>query len=84
MSRSRKRPIYKDKARFKSIYWKVIRREWKQSLNNNYYHEDFELRNPKSIINDYDYSDYSFNVINWDSYRTYEDWLYWKNKLSRK
>lgn len=62
MSRSRKKPYYKDKGFRHDDYWKVIRREWKQDLTANYYKDDFQLRSAKSVINDYDYSDYSFFV----------------------
>ena len=60
MSRSRKKPYYKDRGLTTHEYWSVVRHEWKQKLNENYYKDDFYLRNPKSMINDWDYSDYSF------------------------
>jgi hypothetical protein len=62
MSRSRKKPYYKDHGLSTHEYWSAIRHEWKQKLNENYYNEDFHLRNPKSIKNDWDYCDYSFFV----------------------
>lgn len=76
MSRSRKKPYYKDNCLSTHEYWSVIRHEWKQKLNEEFkmntpfglYWETFdtddkfELRNPKEIINDYDYCDYSFYV----------------------
>lgn len=62
MSRSRKKPYYKDRGLTTHEYWSVIRHEWKQKTNENYYQDDFYLRNPKSIQNDYDYSDYWFYV----------------------
>ena len=37
MSRSRKKPYYKDKGSIKNDYWKIIRHEWKQKINENYY-----------------------------------------------
>lgn len=63
MSRSRKKPYYKDKGLVKNDYWKIIRHEWKQKLNENYYKDDFYLRSPKAIVNDWDYCDYSFYVF---------------------
>ena len=62
MSRSRKKPYYKDHGLTTHEYWSVIRHEWKQKLNENYYKDDFYLRTPKSMVNDWDYSDYSFFV----------------------
>ena len=62
MSRSRKKPIYKDKGMSVHQYWSTIRHEWKQITNKNYDNDDFYLRDPKSIINDYDYCDYWFEV----------------------
>ena len=43
-------------------YWSIIRHEWKQTVNQNYLNDDFDLRHPRSIINDYDYCDYWFIV----------------------
>lgn len=72
MSRSRKKPHFKDKGHMKDLYWKAIRREWKQDLNYKnidvtfLFAEDFlheiQLRKPKEIINDYDYRDWSFYI----------------------
>ena len=59
MSRSRKKPIYKDVGFQKKDYWKVIRREWSQTIKG-WRGDELYLRKPKSIINDYNYSDYSF------------------------
>lgn len=72
MSKSYRQPIYKDRGKEHFIYWKKIRREWKQKL-----HSRKPLRNPKEIINDYDYCDYIF------------DWRFdkeskWKQKRKRK
>jgi hypothetical protein len=58
MSRSKKKPYYKDNGMSTHEYWRPIRREWKQKLNQNYYKDDFQLRVPKSIIDDYDYCDF--------------------------
>ena len=62
MSRSRRKPYYKDRGLTTHEYWSVIRHEWKQKINENYYQDDFYLRPPKSIISDWDYFDYWFYV----------------------
>ena len=65
MSKSYKKPIIKDRPRnFKksTIYWRTIRRinnNKIQSFKNNL--EELLLPKEKSIINDYDYSDYTFD-----------------------
>lgn len=59
MSRSTKLPIIKDRPRnYKksSIYWRTIRRCQKQDLIKNK-----DIRNPKEIISDYNYSDYTID-----------------------
>lgn len=75
MSRSRRKPYYKDKPDTR-WYWRTLRREWKQDLNANYSDPDFQLRSPKEIINDYDYRDWwwliepcheNSNFIFWDT-----------------
>ena len=59
MGKSYKKFAYiKDKPRNKkrtTLYWKLIRRVWKQEIHNNE-----EPRLAKSIINDYDYCDYKW------------------------
>jgi hypothetical protein len=76
MSRSRKKPYYKDKGMGTHEYWRMIRREWKQDLTANYYKDDFQLRSAKSIIEDWNYSDYSFFVyVKSDSRKT----NFWSN-----
>lgn len=78
MSRSRKKAIVKDNGISTSEYWKPIRRIWKQTINQFYKKERFgywefddSLPNPKSLIDDYNYSDYTFdyehdyNITNW-------------------
>lgn len=62
MSRSRKKAIVKDK-RLKQ-YSKIIRRSQNQIIKDSIKLEDLfllEIPNPKTIINDYDYSDYRFD-----------------------
>ena len=63
MSRSKRKPYVKDKGMSTHEYWSRIRHEWKQQLNQNYYKDDFDLRKPKQIINDYDYCDYWWLVF---------------------
>lgn len=66
MSRSRKKPIIKDGPRnYKksSNYWRTIRRVTKDKVR--YLQENLEneiIPDPKEIINDYDYSDYKFDM----------------------
>ena len=104
MSRSKRLPIIKDKPRNQkrtSLYWRPIRRIWKEIINsykyedelypieeidsyktekdylNRYSTNDLIFPESKTIINDYTYSDYTFD------YRKYnkEDR---KHKFSRK
>ena len=60
MSRSRKKPYYKDRGMPKSMYNRIVRHNWNQELRTNWYKEDLEFKNPKTIVNDYDFSDYCF------------------------
>ena len=62
MARSRRKPYYKDKGFMKDNYWRVIRREWKQEIKSWRQDSDLSFRNPKVIINDYNYCDYWFFV----------------------
>ena len=60
MSRSRKKnPIYKDRGMPKSMYNRVVRHNWNQELRVNWHKDDLEFRNPKVMINDYTFSDWS-------------------------
>jgi len=60
MSRSKKAPCYKDRGMPKSMYNRVVRHNWNQELKINWYKEDLEFQNPKTMINDYTFSDYKF------------------------
>lgn len=66
MSRSRKKPVIKDRPRnYKksSNYWRTIRRVTKDKVRFSQENLDDELvLDPKEIINDYDYSDYRFDL----------------------
>lgn len=74
MSRSLKLPIVQQRCRnykISSWYWRPIRRTWKHVINTFHweYSEDtgYEINdtlpNQKSLINDYDYSDYRFSFV---------------------
>lgn len=56
MSRSVKRPIYKDKGIGKRFYHRTIRRVQKQAIRLGQ-----DIPDKRTIINDYDYCDYIFN-----------------------
>jgi hypothetical protein len=86
MSRSRKKPIYKDRSMTTHEYWSAIRHEWKQSLNQNYYKDDFYLRNSKSIRNDWDYSDYKFiiDIIDTEKEENYAHFFGWTEDDAKK
>jgi len=66
MSRSRKKPIIKDKPRnYKrtSLYWRTIRRAWNNEIKSSkFWDEDFSFTNPKSIYDQYSYCDYIFRI----------------------
>lgn len=78
MSRSKRKPYYKDRGMYTHDYWSKIRHEWKQKTNENYYKDDFDLRHPRSIINDYDYCDYWW-IIEVDPRN--KRGLFWSNNL---
>lgn len=66
MSRSRKKAIYKDVSYKKRVYHRIVRSNINQHVRNSYKLEsvdDLVLPNPKEIINDYDYCDWS---VNWE------------------
>ena len=62
MSRSRKKPIIKDRPRNQkksSLYWRTIRRVTNEKVRKlNIEPENDNLPNPKELINDYTYCDY--------------------------
>jgi len=68
MSRSYKKPWYNDVGICKDIYWKTIRRKWKVEIKS-VREEDFNFTHQKNIINDYDYSDYCFNIAEYNGHR---------------
>jgi hypothetical protein len=62
MSRSRKKPVVKDKPRNEKSgakYWRAVRRVTNEKVKFlNEALDDETLPDPKEIVNDYDYSDY--------------------------
>jgi hypothetical protein len=42
------------------MYWRMVRRRQKIETNKIKTQDEIEITNPKSIVNDYDYSDYKF------------------------
>jgi len=70
MSRSRRKPIIKDGPRNtkkSSTYWRPVRRVMNQTVrglddDSDGAYDDEIIPNPKEIVNDYDYSDYKFDM----------------------
>lgn len=67
MSRSRKEPIIKERPRNhrkSTEYWRRVRRVINQTVRKLFYKDEDEvvIPNPKQIVNDYDYSDYTFDM----------------------
>jgi hypothetical protein len=66
MSRSRRKPVAKQYRRNEkkgTRYWRTVRRVTNEKIK--YLREDMDdnvLPIPKEIINDYDYSDYTFDM----------------------
>ena len=80
MSRSRKKAIYKDKGL--RPYWKYVRGGINNAVRSILHlidKEDYSIPDPKEIINDYNYSDYTLDC----EYRRTE-LKEWREKLSRK
>ena len=80
MSRSKRKPIFKDKGWRNKKYNRYIRRVQKQ-----YWKLGKYPPNPKTIVNDWDYCDYKFDYhYKLPKYWSLEDHLYFKIKFSRK
>lgn len=67
MSRSKKEPIIKERPRNhrkSTEYWRRVRRVINQAVRKLFYKEEDEvvIPNPKQIVNDYDYSDYTMDM----------------------
>lgn len=85
MSKSRKLPIFKDKG-CKDIYHRIVKRRIRNYLKSNFYKlqdEDFDCNvpNPKTIVSDYNYRDYTID-LRYDKGEKWGD--EWKAKFSRK
>lgn len=83
MSRSTKKPIIKDRGCSTHMYWAPIRHNWKITLNQNYYKDDLEFKNPKKFVNDYTYSDYCFRIYAVDDYKK-ENWYHYHGKTTEQ
>ena len=65
MSRSTKKPIYKDSPRNHNraaVYWRTVRRVINAKIR--YYQEDVDditIPIPQEVVNDYDYIDYRWD-----------------------
>jgi hypothetical protein len=67
MSRSKKEPIIKERPRNhrkSTEYWRRVRRVINQTVRKLFYKDEDEvvIPNPKEVVNDYDYSDYTFDM----------------------
>ena len=69
MGKSRKKAIVKDVGHMKDIYWQIHRRTNKQILKNAVENgeEEIDFLHPKELVNDYDYSDWTFDFENIDN-----------------
>jgi hypothetical protein len=77
MSRSRRKPIVKDRPRNdkkSSLYWRIVRRvingKVRQLSKTDV--DETSLPEPKEIVNDYDYCDYKIDYRDpsWDNAKT--------------
>lgn len=98
MTRSVKLPIYKDgTAKEHRLFRRRIKRLIRQKVRDIKNLKDpelYEIPNPKSLVNDYDWCDYIFDMRTINlirpsySNKTDEDWVKWQvdtqKKLSRK
>ena len=64
MGKSRKKAIVKDVGHRKNDYWQVHRRTNKQILKNAVENgeEEIPFKQPKELVNDYDYSDFTIDM----------------------
>jgi hypothetical protein len=77
MSRSRRKPIVKDRPRNdkkSSLYWRIVRRviNGKVRQLSKMDEDETSLPEPKEIVNDYDYCDYKIDYRDpsWDNAKT--------------
>lgn len=81
MARSRKKPIHKDVGFAKKTYHRTIRSTVNKAIREIAKLDDLEeieIPDGKTIINDWDYSDYTIDL------REEDDEDKWKKKISRK
>ena len=66
MGKSKKKAIVKDVGHMKDVYWQIHRRTNKQILKNAVENgaEEIEFLQPKELVNDYNYSDWTFDFEN--------------------
>ena len=65
MSRSKRQPIIKDAPRNEkksTLYWRQVRKGINRAVKKLFYNEEAEIPNPKSLVNDYDHTDFSFRA----------------------
>lgn len=64
MGKSRKKAIVKDVGHMKDVYWQAHRRTNKQIFKNAVENgaEEIEFLQPKELVNDYDYSDFTIDM----------------------
>jgi len=77
MSRSRRKPIVKDRPRNEkksSLYWRIVRRviNGKVRQMSKTDEDETTLPEPKEIVNDYDYCDYKIDYRDpsWENAKT--------------
>lgn len=58
MSRSRKKPIWKDRGLRTEEYWRRVRRHQKNNMRSDRFAENERIDDKRSIVNDYDKCDY--------------------------
>ena len=68
MGKSFRKPIIKDRASGKKDYWKTVRKSAKQKIRTFNSEEVLEIPNPKTIVNDDNYSEYRFIIDEGDKY----------------
>jgi hypothetical protein len=90
MSRSRRKPIIKDRPRNdkkSSLYWRVVRRVTNDKVRQIQSNPEMEsdLPEPQEIVNDYDYCDYKIDYRDphWNNAQTERAKEYIK-KIKRK
>ena len=86
MSRSKKEPIVKERPRNhrkSTEYWRRVRRVINQAVRKLFFKDEDEvvIPNPKQIVNDYDYSDYTMDMRDIDKPADREKYV---KKASRK